>query len=171
MRKSVLTKVLVGGLAVAGASIAGAQSNGPIGLSARLGIFFPTSRDTRDLTSPNWFAVGADWKWKEMPVSSVNPDTVAYLGLSADYYTHGSDNSALPIVVNYNVRSGQFVYSAGLGVDFVRANFGNKSGLAGQLGVAYEFGNMPTPVFVQAKYFISSRSELSGFGVFAGVRF
>lgn len=169
MRKFAFTKILVGGLALAGASIAGAQSNGPVGLSARLGIFFPTG-NIKDTTSPNWFAIGADWKWKEMPVSSVNPDTLAYLGVSADFYSHG-DTSALPVVVNYNVRSGQFVYSAGLGIDFVRVPGFNKSGLAGQLGATYEFGNMPNPVFAQAKYFFSSRSELSGFGVYAGIRF
>jgi hypothetical protein len=170
LRKSVITKVLAGGLVLAGASFASAQTNGPLGLSARIGVFFPTNDLARDL-SPNWFALGADWKWKEMPVSSVNPDTLAYLGVSIDYYSHGSDNSALPIVLNYNVRSGQFVYSGGLGIDFVRAGFGNKSGLCGQLGATYEFGNVPNPVFVQAKYFFSSRSELSGFGLFAGVRF
>lgn len=168
MRKSIFAKILVAGIAVSAASVAGAQTNGPIGLSARIGVFLPTDKFAHDL-SANWFAVGADYKFRDLPMSSVAMGTVSYLGLSVDYYSHG-DTSALPIVANYNIRSGQFVYSAGIGVDFVRIG-ANTSGLCGQLAAAYEFGNIPTPVFVQAKYFMSSKSQLNGFGLFAGIRF
>jgi hypothetical protein len=168
LRKSIISKAAVAGLVVAGASIAGAQSNGVTGLTGRIGVFLPTSRLARDI-SASWFAFGLDYKLQSSSVSAPTMGTLAYLGLSADFYSSGN-NSALPIALTYNVRSGQLVWSAGIGIDFVRLGV-NTSGLAGQVGVAYEIGNMPNPFLVQAKYFLSSKSDLNGFGLYAGIRF
>lgn len=158
-------------LGVAGA--ANAQTNGPSGFSGRLGIFFPSDSLARDL-GKTWFGFGADYKLNKVAVGAPTTETLSYLSISADYYEKSS-RRAIPVALNYNVRSGQIVYSAGLGVDFVRPIVGrNDSGLSGQLGFTYEFANTnaPTnPLFVQAKYFFSSDSNLSGFGVYAGFRF
>ena len=158
----------VAALLVAVPSAASAQTNGPTGISARIGLFFPTSNLARNL-GQNWFAFGADYKLNTANMSAPTEDTLAYLSVSADYYTKGG-SSALPIALNYNVRASQIVWSAGIGLDIVR--FGaNTSGFAAQVGAAYEFGPGPTPFFVQAKYFFSSKSDLNGFGVFLGARF
>lgn len=156
------------------AATAGAQTNGPTGFSARLGIFLPT--DSSKIGSSTWFNVGADYKLNHYSVAAPKEGTQSYLGLSADYYFSGS-NSNVPLALTYNVRSNMLVYSAGLGVDFYNIDDINKTGtsLGGQVAVAYEFGHvngaMDKPLFVQAKYFITSRSELSGFGVYLGYRF
>ena len=146
MRKSWIAKVSVAGLVLAGAGVASAQTNGPTGLTARVGVFFPTER----IGSSSWFAFGADYKIQSSNVSAPTEDTLAYLGISADYYSSGG-NSALPIALTYNVRSGQLVWHAGLGLDFVRL-VDSTSGLAGQVGATYEFGeNTMTPFIVQAR--------------------
>jgi long-subunit fatty acid transport protein len=158
----------VAALLVAVPSVSNAQTNGPTGVSARVGIFFPTSNLARNL-GKNWFAFGADYKLNTAMMSAPTEDTLAYLSISADYYSK-NNSSALPIALNYNVRASQIVWSAGVGLDIVR--FGaNTSGFAAQVGAAYEFGPGPTPFFVQAKYFFSSKSDLNGFGVFLGARF
>ncbi len=168
MRKSWLAMAGVAALLVAVPGVASAQTNGPMGLSARVGLFFPTSNLARNL-GQNWFAFGADYKINRMAMSAPTEDTLAYLSVSFDYYSKGN-SSAIPIALNYNVRASQIVWHAGIGLDIVR--FGaNTSGFAAQVGAAYEFGPGPTPFFLQAKYFFSSKSDLNGFGVFVGARF
>lgn len=157
-------------LGVAGA--ANAQTNGPTGISARIGVFFPTDDLAKDLGS-TWFGFGADYKLNRFSVGAPTQSTLSYLSVSVDYYEK-DDLRSIPIALNYNVRSGQIVYSAGLGVDFVRTFSDDTTGLGGQLGIAYEFSNSNSPsnpFFVQAKYFFSSKSDLNGFGVYAGFRF
>jgi hypothetical protein len=172
MKKNWVLKagVLVAAFGVVGA--ANAQTNGPTGISARIGVFFPTDDLARDLGS-TWFAFGGDYKLNRIGVNSPNAETLSYLSISADYYEK-DDLRSIPIALNYNVRSGQIVYSAGIGVDFVRTFSDDTTGLGGQLGIAYEFSNANSPnnpFFVQAKYFFSSKSDLNGFGVYAGYRF
>lgn len=155
------------------AATAGAQTNGPTGFSARLGIFLPT--DSNKIGSSTWFNLGADYKLNKFNVNAPAEGTQSYLGLSADYYFSGS-NSNVPLAVTYNIRQGQLVYSAGIGADFYNIDDISKTGtsLGGQVAVAYEFGHvdrMDKPLFVQAKYFITRHSELSGFGVYLGYRF
>jgi hypothetical protein len=159
-------------VAVGAAGMANAQTNGPSGISARIGVFFPTDDFARNV-GDQWFMFGADYKLNRYSVDAPTASTLSFLSISADYYEK-DDLRAIPVALNYNVRSGQIVYSAGLGVDFVRIPSDNTIGLSGQLGITYEFANANAPVnpfFVQAKYFFSSKSELNGFGVFAGYRF
>lgn len=155
------------------AATAGAQTNGPLGLSARIGVFLPTN--TSDIGNSTWFNFGVDYKLNHFNVSAPTEGTQSYLGISADYYFSGS-NSNVPVALTYNIRQSQLVYSAGIGADFYNVDDVNKTGtsLGGQVGVAYEFGNAgraDKPLFVQAKYFITRRSELSGFGLYLGYRF
>jgi len=171
MRNKMYMKL--GMIAVAGASMAAAnaQSNGASGLSARVGVFFPSNNLAQNLSS-TWFVFGADLKLSGFGASVPGTGLNSYLGLSADYYYHGSD-SDIPVALTYNLRAGQMVYSAGIGPDF--RNSGDLTstgvGIGEQVAATYEFGNMPTPMFIQAKYFFSSRPELSGFGVYLGIRF
>jgi len=160
--------VVVGLAGVAAASMA--QTNGPSGISVRLGAFFPTNSASRALNS-TWFAGGLDYKLKAYEVASAKEGSPAYLSISADYYeSHGSRD--IPVALNYNLRQDQFVFSAGIGPDFRRLGTDTRVGFSGQLGVAYDFGNnTQTPFFVAGKYFFASKNELSGFGAYVGMRF
>jgi len=172
MRKSSIAKLGVAALAVAFSGIASAQTTGPSGISARLGVFLPTNNLARDL-GRTWFAFGADYKLNRYSVEAPTTATRSFLSISADYYEK-SGTRAIPVALQYNVRSGQLVFHGGLGVDFVRVVDDSTIGLSGQLGATYEFANTNqpyNPFFVQAKYFFSSKSELSGFGIFVGYRF
>jgi len=171
MKISTITKLASVGAVVACACAANAQTTVPTGLDVRLGLFMPSNSLASDLGS-TWFGFGADYKLSAFAVSAPITGTEAYFGISADYYSHGSD-SDIPVVLNYNVRQGQMIYSAGIGPDF--RNSGDLTstgvGIGEQIGVTYEFGKAPIPLFVQAKYFFSSKPELSGFGVYVGARF
>ena len=158
----------VAALLVAVPTVAGAQTNGPTGISARIGVFMPTANVAKAL-SKNWMAFGLDYKLKSQMMAAPTEDTLAYLSVSADYYSK-NNTSAMPIALNYNIRASQIVWSAGIGMDFVRIGT-NTSGFAAQVGAAYEFGPGPTPFFLQAKYFFSSKTDLNGFGIYAGARF
>jgi len=155
------------------AGVAGAQTNGPTGLSARLGVFFPTS-DLAQSAGKSWFGFGADYKLNSVNVAPARGEYMSYLSISADYYEK-SGLRAIPVAVNYNVRAAQLVFSGGVGIDFVRVGNNDDSGFAGQLGATYEFANSGkttmNPFFLQAKYYFSSKSDLNGFGIYAGYRF
>jgi hypothetical protein len=168
-----MTKLgVVAGLAIL-ASAASAQSNGPIGLSVRLGAFFPTGTAGENI-GHTWFAGGLDYKLSSIPVTA--PTQAAglpsYLSISADYYVK-NDSHAIPVALNYNVRAMKnWVFSAGIGAeDMVEGGGSSTIGLAGQVAAAYDFTGMTLPVFLQAKYFISGKDEFRGFGVFVGARF
>ncbi|AIE86925.1 hypothetical protein [Fimbriimonas ginsengisoli] len=171
MRKSWIAKAAVAASVLACVGVANAQTNGPSGISARIGVFFPTNDLARDI-GKTWFAFGADYKLKEIPAPEANGH-VSYISITGDYYEKDGVR-AIPIALNYNIRVNQLVFSAGLGVDFVRIGT-SSTGLSGQLGATYEFANSGStsynPFFVQAKYFFSSKSDLNGFGVYAGYRF
>jgi len=151
--------------------VAGAQSNGPSGISVRLGTFLPTNNLASDLGT--WFGFGIDYKLNAMTAeSSTLPNTQSYFGISADYYSHGANND-VPVALTYNIRQGQMVYSGGIGPDF--RNSGDLTstgvGLGEQISATYEFSHSSNPIFIQAKYFFSSKPELSGFGLYLGARF
>jgi len=151
--------------------MAGAQSVTPSGLSVRLGLFTPTNSLASDLGS-TWFGFGADFKLSTLSAAVPVVGTEAYFGISADYYSHGGD-SDIPVALTYNVRQGPIALAAGLGPDF--RNSGDVTstgvGIGEQVAFTYEIGKIPIPLFVQAKYFFSSKPELSGFGFYIGARF
>jgi hypothetical protein len=149
--------------AISAVALANAQTNGPTGFSARLGVQFSRSNDSN-------LAFGLDYKLQKVQVNA-GEQYPSYVGISADYYGR-SGYYNIPIAVTYNVRSTQLIFSAGVGVDIYR--FGSyKSGFGGQLGVQYEIGqtNAANPLFVGAKYFLANESELSGLAVYVGYRF
>ena len=88
-------KVGVVAMAIGAAGAANAQTNGPSGFSARLGIFFPTNDLARDLGS-TWFAFGGDYKLTRYSVDAPTRETLSYLSISADYYEK-DDLRSIPI--------------------------------------------------------------------------
>ena len=153
------------GAAALFATCAGFASAQTSGLSARVGAFFPTTSSF----GSTWFAGGIDYKLNSL--SSAMPAGTGYWGLSADYYTFGG-NSNIPVVINYNVHESNLVFSLGAGIDFYDEpglSSGSGTGFDAQAAVTYNFGNQP--YFLQAKYFLASRSEMRGIGVYAGYRF
>ena len=171
MKISTITKIGAVGIATACICAADAQTNGPSGLSVRLGLFAPTSSDASDI-SRHWVDFGLDYKLNILAFKVPGVDLKSYFSISADYYSHSGDND-LPVALNYNLRQGSIIYSAGIGPEFRNAGdlTGTGTGIGEQLGISYEFGSGPLPIFLQAKYFISSRPELSGLAGFVGVRF
>jgi hypothetical protein len=171
MKKTTLVGLTTAVVAASCIGTAGAQTNGPTGLSARIGGFLPTNSLASDIDS-TWFGFGLDYKLKAMSASTPFTNTEAYFGISADYYAAGGD-SDIPVALTYNVRQGQCVFSAGIGPEF--RNSGDLTstgvGVAEQIAFTYEFGHSYTPIFIQAKYFFSSEPELSGFGIYLGARF
>jgi len=169
MKNIALAKVGATAFGLALVGVASAQSPVPIGLSARIGAFAPTSSGV----GGTWFGLGLDYRLTSIPGTIPGSGTVGYFGLSADWYSHGADSN-IPVVINYNLKSNGFTYSIGAGIEFYDIpGFSSSTGTGfdGQLGVAYEFGNMPTPIFLQVKYYLSGKSDLDGFGFYAGIRF
>jgi len=171
MKTSTITKIGTVAVAAASISLAGAQSNGATGLSARIGVFLPTNSLGSDLGTA-WTAFGLDYKISTLSASVPGVGTQSYFGISADYYSFGGDND-LPVALTYNLRQGPVVFSAGIGPDFRNAGdlTGNGVGLGEQVAVAYDLGSGSVPLFIEAKYFFSSRPELNGAAVYLGVRF
>jgi len=165
--KNATTKLSVMALAFCLAGAALAQTNGPTGLSVRAGAHWPNVGDVN-------FGVGVDYKFKSVYAEPARGAYLSYFGASADWYGDG-DNWNLPLAVTYNARANNLVFSAGVGWDFSRNDGDDDSGLGAQVGVSYEFGDTATPgttpFFVQAKYFFAHDTDLSGFGLYAGVRF
>lgn len=163
------------GLAVLATLASGAlaQTAEPIGLSVRAGLFFPSDGDARE-EGATWFAVGADYKVSDLRFGGLNPGYSAWTSISADFVSKG-DYRHVPVLFNYTARNNAFYYTAGLGVGFVRRvtannDVSNTTELAYQVGVGYDFARGATPLFVEAKYFGSGKSEVNGFGVYAGIR-
>ncbi|HEY0866820.1 MAG TPA: hypothetical protein VGE01_05565, partial [Fimbriimonas sp.] len=155
-------------LAMGVVGIASAQTNGPSGFSGRIGAHWPNVGDAN-------LALGLDYKFQSVPVEQARRAYWSYLGASIDYYGRNGDNYNIPLALTYNVRNNQFVFSAGLGWDFLREGGDDDSGLGAQLAASYDFGetDVPgeTPFFVQAKYFFAHDTDLSGFGLYLGARF
>ncbi|HWD39046.1 MAG TPA: hypothetical protein VG944_09385 [Fimbriimonas sp.] len=169
MRNKVIAKAGVAAAIFGCCGAAMAQGPNPTGLSARVGIFLPTS----DVGSSTWYAFGIDYKLNSLPASVPGSGMAAYWGLSADYYAWGGDTN-VPVVINYNLKSGPLTYSLGAGIDFFNVpdfNDGSGTGFDLQAGVGYQFGMGPLPFFLQAKYFLASRDHLRGFGIYAGIHF
>ena len=156
------------------ATVANAQYNQPSGISLRGGMFFPTGAAAK-AEGKTWFGVGLDYKLKDLSYGRMPGDFDTSFVLSADYYGKGNFSN-LPVLLNWVSRGDQFYYSAGAGLGFARTPDGlggtsSETEFAYQFTIGFEFQQMQTPFFVEAKYFGSAESKLNGYGVFAGIRF
>jgi hypothetical protein len=170
LRNNWIAKAGAAALVVGIAGAASAQSNGPTGVSVRLGVFLPTTSSV----GSTWFGGGIDYKLNSLSAAVPPPSTgYGYFGISADYYTYAG-NSNIPVVLNYNWRMQNLVFALGAGIEFYDVpsfSSGSGTGFDAQASATYDFGHSSNPFFLQAKYFLASRDELRGFGLYAGLRF
>jgi hypothetical protein len=151
-----------------------AQYEKPIGLSLRGGVALVTNGTAKRVEGQNWFAIGGDYKLRDLQFGDQTPGHSALLQLSVDYYGKGSF-SHVPVTVSYIGRANQFYYGLGAGIGFTRVP--SRNGSTGDedftftLCAGYDIERGGTPVFFEAKYFGSNESRLNAFGLFAGVRF
>lgn len=161
-------------LALGTVTAAHAQYQKPLGMSFRFGLFYPSNGDARDIEGQGWFALGLEYKGGDLKFDTRNPKNSAMWTASVDYYGKGSF-SQVPVLLNYVAHSDQFYYTAGAGIGFGRVltATGGKTDteFAFQAGIGYDFVKSQMPLFVELKYFGSSESKLSGFGIYGGVRF
>jgi hypothetical protein len=162
-------RIAVGaGLAVM-ATCAVAQEIKPVGLSIRAGLFMPTDSNTR-ATGNGWFAAGVEYKVMER-ATLTGMDRVT---VSLDYAARNNFR-VVPLLANYVRDMGGFYMTAGIGVSFTRRPLAggveDRARFGYQLGVGHNFATSQFPLFVEAKFFGNERSEMNGFGVYAGVRF
>jgi hypothetical protein len=169
MNKKMLMAAL-GAVALTAAAIpASAQSSTPSGLSLKAGILWPTDSAVRNSTSNTWFTVGAEFRFKDMPVT--DPKTKSHLSVSVDYANHSSV-SVIPVLLNYVGEQDQTYYMVGLGWAFLHAPGTDESKFAYQAGFGYNFDNQgKTPLFVEARYIGTSESRANAVIVDLGVRF
>lgn len=168
MNKVITT--MVGALLLGAAVPALAQTDAikPVGLSARIGLFFPTDDTQRD-SATSYFAGGLDYK---LPFN-LRAMGNTQLTLSLDYAAK-DDYRVVPLLVNANYHRDQFYAFAGVGLAFSRRPTGggteDKTRFAYQAGIGYDFHTGQNPIFVEGKFIGNDWSELNGFGVFVGVR-
>lgn len=184
---------------VALSSYGAAQVTKPLGLSVRAGILWPTSDYGRDV-GRTWFGIGADYKIMDLPNASEEltsrlsisidyygkgeasavPVLLNYTGTTKEgfYFTGGIGFSFT------NDKSDSFGTGGGtggggtstppsLGGGGGTATSGRttKTNFAYTLGLGYNFPNSVTPVFVEGRFFGSSRTAMNAFGLYVGVRF
>lgn len=170
--KNMITK-MVGAAMLLGAAVpAMAQTAPTSGVSARLGIFWPTDSTTRRSTDEAWFGAGFDYRLREM--SSMMDGRTAALTLSLDFAAK-DDFRSLPLLLNYQVRQNELYFFGGVGVNFARyasgVNTKSDTTFAYQVGAGYDFQQGATPLFVEVKFLGNEKSELNAFGTYVGVRF
>lgn len=162
-------------LALGIAGNAAAQYQKPLGASIRVGVFYPSNGDARDVEGQGWFAGGIEYKLRDLHFGMGDSKYSASLTASLDYYGKGSFTN-IPLLLNYVGRMDSFYYVGGAGVGFGRipsalGGSTNDTEFAFRLGIGYDFVKMTTPFFLEVNYFGGSESRLAGFGIYGGVRF
>lgn len=153
-----------------------AQTAKPMGVSFRGGLFLPTAQRAKQ-SGKTWFSFGVDYKLGDLKFASETGQAASY-GISVDFNSK-NDFRQTPIVMYYRATlQDNIYYTVGAGFNFTREistgnnpTRENKTGLAYQVGIGMELKGQSMPIFVEAKYMGSSRSQLNGLGVFAGIRF
>lgn len=155
-----------------------AQTTKPMGVSAKVGLFFPTANRAKS-QGKQWLGVGAEYKLGDLKVANENDLYSAHYSVSFDYFSKGSFTT-FPLLANYVGRLQEGIwYSAGAGLNFTRelstqggtTTRESKVGFAYAVGVSYDIKGQSMPMFVEAKYHGSSRSQLNGLILSLGVRF
>lgn len=160
--------------ALAAVAAAPAQQSKPVGLSIRVGLFWPSSERAKE-AGKNWFALGAEYKMGDIKFSSRTQGYASSYSISADFFSKG-DFRNTPVLINYIGRKDNIYYTAGAGIGFTRVRESileveTHTEFAYQIGIGYEFLSQSAPLFAELKYIGSSDSRLAGFAAFVGVRF
>lgn len=151
------------------ATALGQMTPTPAGVMVRAGIFLPVN-STASNSASAWFAAGAQYKFYDIP-GSPGDQFASGLALSADFYSRGAWSQA-PVLLNYVATQGQVFLSGGAGIGFGHEPTSTGIDFAYQAGVGYNFPSSgTTTVFLEAKWWGSDRTELDGFGLYAGLRF
>ncbi|MBS1718483.1 MAG: hypothetical protein JSS72_12205 [Armatimonadetes bacterium] len=151
-----------------------AQVSKTMGLSVRAGVFFPTNSDAR-AEGKNWFIGGADYRLNSGALGGMAGGPVNSISsISVDYYNKG-DFQNLPVLLNVTTRQNELYYTMGAGIAFAQIPNGSggresKNGLAYAVAIGMNFEQGKSPLFIEGRYYGSSRSELNGFAVMLGIR-
>lgn len=142
----------------------------PQGLSLRAG-WFMAQGDGKAFEGKNWFTIGLE---KQMKDAGTGQDgNTAHYSLSLDYYGKGGFSN-VPVLYNYVTRMPEFYFSVGAGVGFGRTQSAGSDSTVDfnyQLSIGKDLNFGSQPFFVEARYFGSGRTALSGFSLVGGVRF
>lgn len=152
---------------VAGVANAQVPVPNPFDLTYRVGFLFPTSDAGRDI-GKNWFAAGVDWPLMGIGVPTTDLRASAFA--SFDYYEKDG-HRALPVMLNYRASYSQFSYISGVGISFNRLDGDEKATITYQLGLGFNIGSAGLPMSLEARWWQQADSELSGIGVYLGVKF
>ena len=160
----------VAAVALAGVS-AHAQNDSSMGLTFRVGYFYPAASSAREAGS-NWFSYGADLRLRNLGHTN---GIKTYLQLSGDLVQKG-DFRSIPVTLTYVSEGAEFYYLAGAGVSFTELrNRDNELEdavkFAYQVGIGYRIRAFSLPAYAEVKLMGTEESRLNGWGVFIGVRF
>lgn len=152
---------------------ASAQYNKPAGIAIRGGMFFPSNAAAK-AEGNTWFAIGLDYKTKDVEFAAMRGGYDTSYSISVDYYAKG-DFSNMPIMMNYISRKDQFYYGAGAGLGFVKTPIiggtSTNTELTYQFNVGFEFQKGTMPFFIEGRYWGSAESALNGTAMYAGIKF
>ncbi len=156
-RTAILATVM-GGTGVASAQL----GVGPLS-SVRGGVFFGTNGGSRT----GW-AVGADTKFVglKLPFLGVG----ASLEGSVDYYQVGSNHN-IPVLLGARFTQGMTSFGIGAGVGFSHVSSGESVDFNMAFSVRQSLSKGPLPLFLEGRYYYSSRNAVSGIALMLGLRF
>lgn len=171
MNKMVLAAASAALLTIPATSLA--QSAEPKPFLVRVGAFFPTNDNAKDV-SKTWLAAGVQYKVKDLSYQVAEGQPASF-EISFDY-TQRDDYQILPLMLNYVGRMNEnFFYTGGLGVSFTRlptaTGTDSKARFGYTLGLGYDLNVGTTPVVVEGRFWGNEKSEFNGFALYAGVRF
>jgi len=172
MYKKYILAIVAVAVGVAATTPAFAQEKKPMGLSVRLGLFFPSSDQAKDV-GKNWFGGGIEYKLGDLNYGAQKGHSASY-SISIDTFSKGGFGTT-PILLNYIARKENIYYKGGIGIGLLKLPvFGgsdNKSQFAYQLAIGYDFNKGNVPYFAEIAWLGSTKSDVNGIGIFGGVRF
>lgn len=147
-----------------------AQESKPLNLSFKLGNFKPQFSGARS-DEDKWPAFGIETRFKNLGVSTSNPGTSTYLTISVESAGSG-DWRTTPLMLNLVARTNELYLFGGAGVAFSEEPRESDSTRIGfQVGAGWDFLQGKTPLFVEAKYFVTTKNDhFNGYGIYLGVR-
>ncbi len=151
------------------ASVAGAQTSEPTGLSLRGGIFLPNSTAARN-EAQNWATLGLVYRLRDIKYPDVQNRFTVSQAVSLDWAGSGPF-SVTPVLFNYIQRRDSLYGFAGAGVAFVRAPGSNQAEFGYNFGVGYDLARGGDAYFGEVRYLGTSDGTVNGLSLQVGIRF
>ncbi len=149
-----------------------AQQTKPMGLSVRIGLFFPSSAGAK-AAGKNWFGGGLEYKLGDLNYGAQKGAATSY-SISIDSFSKGNYSNT-PILVNYVSRTENIYYKVGAGISMLKypvvGGTESKSQFGYQFALGYDFNKGNMPYFAEVVWFGSTKSDVNGLGIFGGIRF